>query len=274
MATENIDQDLIDNGIKEPANADIEQEYNSSINEMGSDPSKANIARVLRLLYTSFRTVSGNDKILRKMYKDTKKKLIEQMKVNKTISDNQKEEMRNFETMSQKYNELLKAQIQAKEDIQKLKEAKDEFTISEKVEPDVDEGVLQELRITNEQLSSELHETKSRLNENSREFNKLKKDLENLIKIKNDINTARIDLENKRAEEASLFKTNLETKDNEIKYVKELSEKRKKDFDEKEKEFTEAKIDLNKKLNEIDAMRRKFDNLTLDYRKLGLDNEN
>ncbi len=274
MATENIDQDLIDNGIKEPANADIEQEYNSSINEMGSDPSKANIARVLRLLYTSFRTVSGNDKILRKMYKDTKKKLIEQMKVNKTISDNQKEEMRNFETMSQKYNELLKAQIQAKEDIQKLKEAKDEFTISEKEEPDVDEGVLQELRITNEQLSSELHETKSRLNENNREFNKLKKDLEILIKVKNDINTARIDLENKRAEEASLFKTNLETKDNEIKYVKELSEKRKKDFDEKEKEFTEAKIDLNKKLNEIDAMRRKFDNLTLDYRKLGLDNEN
>jgi len=274
MATENIDQDLIDNGIKEPANADIEQEYNSSINEMGSDPSKANIARVLRLLYTSFRTVSGNDKILRKMYKDTKKKLIEQMKVNKTISDNQKEEMRNFETMSQKYNELLKAQIQAKEDIQKLKEAKDEFTISEKVEPDVDEGVLQELRITNEQLNSELHETKSRLNENSREFNKLKKDLENLIKIKNDINTARIDLENKRAEEAALFKTNLETKDNEIKYVKELSEKRKKDFDEKEKECNEAKIDLNKKLNEIDAMRRKFDNLTLDYRKLGLDNEN
>ena len=57
MATENIDQDLLDNGIKEPANADIEQEYNSSINEMGSDPSKANIARVLRLLYTSFRTV-------------------------------------------------------------------------------------------------------------------------------------------------------------------------------------------------------------------------
>ena len=43
MATENIDQDLIDNGIKEPAKADIEQEYISSINQMGYDPAKKNI---------------------------------------------------------------------------------------------------------------------------------------------------------------------------------------------------------------------------------------
>ena len=273
MATENIDQDLLDNGIKEPANADIEQEYNSSINEMGSDPSKANIARVLRLLYTSFRTVSGNDKILRKMYKDTKRKLIEQMKINKTISDNQKEEMRNYETMSQKYNELLKAQIQAKEDIQKLKE-KNEFTVSEKEEPEIDEGVLQELRIQNEQLSSELHEAKSRLNENSKEYSNLKKEFDALVKLKNELNNTRIELENKRAEEASLFKTDLETKDNEIKHVKELSEKRKKDFDEKEKEFNEAKVELNQKVVEIDSMKRKIDNMGLDYKRLGLENEN
>ena len=273
MATENIDQDLLDNGIKEPANADIEQEYNSSINEMGSDPSKANIARVLRLLYTSFRTVSGNDKILRKMYKDTKRKLIEQMKINKTISDNQKEEMRNYETMSQKYNELLKAQIQAKEDIQKLKE-KNEFTVSEKEEPEIDEGVLQELRIQNEQLSSELHEAKSRLNENSKEYSNLKKEFDALVKLKNELNNTGIELENKRAEEASLFKTDLETKDNEIKHVKELSEKRKKDFDEKEKEFNEAKVELNQKVVEIDSMKRKIDNMGLDYKRLGLENEN
>ena len=274
MATENIDQDLLDNGIKEPANADIEQEYNSSINEMGTDPSKANIARVLRLLYTSYRTVSGNDRILRKMYKETKNKLIEQMKVNKTISDNQKEEMRNFETMSQKYNELLKAQIQAKEDIQKLKEEKNEFTISEKQEPEIDEGVLQELRISNEQLSSELNEAKIKLNENNKELNQMKKEYNALVKLKNELNTAKIELENKRAEEASLFKTDLETKDNEIKHVKELSEKRKKDFDEKEKEFNEAKTELDKKTNDLDGIRKKIDNLNAEYRKLGVENEN
>ena len=274
MATENIDQDLLDNGIKEPANADIEQEYNSSINEMGTDPSKANIARVLRLLYSSYRTVSGNDKILRKMYKETKNKLIEQMKVNKTISDNQKEEMRNYETMSQKYNELLKAQIQAKEDIQKLKEEKNEFTISEKQEPEIDEGVLQELRISNEQLSSELNEAKIKLNENNKELYQMKKEYNALVKLKNELNTAKVELENKRAEEASLFKTDLETKDNEIKHVKELSEKRKKDFDEKEREFNQAKTDLDKKLSDLDAIRKKIDNLNAEYRKLGVENEN
>ena len=57
---------------------------------MGSDPSKAKIEYFV--YYTHHLEQSGNDKILRKTYKDTKKKLIEKMKVNKTISDNQKEE--------------------------------------------------------------------------------------------------------------------------------------------------------------------------------------
>ena len=38
MVSENIEQDLIDNWIKEPAKEDIEQEYNSSINEIVSIP--------------------------------------------------------------------------------------------------------------------------------------------------------------------------------------------------------------------------------------------
>ena len=80
MATESIDKELLENGVKDTITADIEQEYNSSFNEMSADPSKANIARCLRLLYTSFKTASGNDKILRKMYKDLKNKYLEQKK--------------------------------------------------------------------------------------------------------------------------------------------------------------------------------------------------
>ena len=76
MATDSIDKELLENGVKDTITADIEQEYNSSFNEMSADSSKANIARCLRLLYTSFKTASGNDKILRKMYKDLKKKYL------------------------------------------------------------------------------------------------------------------------------------------------------------------------------------------------------
>ena len=96
----------------------------------------------------------------------------------------------------------------------------------------------------------------------------MKKEYNALVKLKNELNTAKIELENKRAEEASLFKTDLETKDNEIKHVKELSEKRKKDFDEKEREFNQAKTDLDKKLSDLDAIRKKIDNLNAEYRKL------
>lgn len=86
MATESIDKELLENGVKDTITADIEQEYNSSFNEMSADPSKANIARCLRLLYTSFKTASGNDKILRKMYKDLKNKYLEQKKINKKFN--------------------------------------------------------------------------------------------------------------------------------------------------------------------------------------------
>ena len=97
MATESIDKELLENGVKDTISADIEQEYNSSINEMSADPSKTNIARCLRLLYTSFKTASGNDKILRKMYKDLKNKYLEQKKINKNLTDTQKEESKNME---------------------------------------------------------------------------------------------------------------------------------------------------------------------------------
>ena len=134
MATDNIDKELLENGVKDTITADIEQEYNSSFNEMSADSSKANIARCLRLLYTSFKTASGNDKILRKMYKDLKKKFLEQKKVNKNLTDTQKEEAKNMEIIQQKYNELVKAQMQAKEELRQKEMAQNEFTINEKKE--------------------------------------------------------------------------------------------------------------------------------------------
>ena len=181
MATENIDKELLENGVKDTITADLEQEYNSSFNEMSADPSKANIARCLRLLYTSFKTASGNDKILRKMYKDLKNKYLEQKKINKNLADIQKEETKNMEIMQQKYNELIKAQMQAKEELKQKEMAQNEFIINEKKdENEIDQNLIQELRITNEQLNSELNETKNKINEHLRQISKLKEEIEKL----------------------------------------------------------------------------------------------
>ena len=48
------------------------------------------------------------------MYKDLKKKYLEQKKVNKNLTDTQ---TKNMEIIQQKYNELVKAQMQAKEEL-------------------------------------------------------------------------------------------------------------------------------------------------------------
>ena len=188
MATESIDKELLENGVKDTITADIEQEYNSSFNEMSADPSKSNIARCLRLLYTSFKTASGNDKILRKMYKDLKNKYLEQKKINKNLTDTKKEENKNMEIIQQKYNELVKAQMQAKEELRQKEMAQNEFTINEKKdENEIDENLLQELRITNEQLNSELNETKNKINDYLRQIAKLKEEIEKLNKNKKDL---------------------------------------------------------------------------------------
>ena len=41
MATEGLDEEMIKNGIQESSTTEIEQEYNSLINELGNDPNKA-----------------------------------------------------------------------------------------------------------------------------------------------------------------------------------------------------------------------------------------
>ena len=275
MATDNIDKELLENGVKDTGTADIEQEYNSSYNEMSADASKANIARCLRLLYTSFKTASGNDKILRKMYKDLKKQYLEQKKVNKNLTDTQKEEMKNYEIIQQKYNDLLKAQLQVKEEIRQKEMAQNEFTINEKKdENEIDENLLQELRLNNEQLNTELNETKNKCNDFIGQINKMKIDIEKLNKTKKDLIFEKSELEKKLIEENMVNKTEKESKDEELKRVRELMEGKSKDLKEKEKDLIEINNKLKKKEDDIETFKKKVDNLITENKKLNLEKEN
>ena len=275
MATDSIDKELLENGVKDTITADIEQEYNSSFNEMSADSSKANIARCLRLLYTSFKTASGNDKILRKMYKDLKKKYLEQKKVNKNLTDTQKEETKNMEIIQQKYNELVKAQMQAKEELRQKEMAQNEFTINEKKdENEIDENLLQELRINNEQLMSELNETKNKSNDYLRQIGKMKNDIEKLNKIKKDLIFEKTELEKKIIEENQVNKTEKESKDEELKRVRELMEGKSKDLKEKEKDLIDTNNKIKKKEEDIESFKKKVDNLITENKKLNLEKEN
>ena len=275
METDNIEKDLLENGIKDTITADIEREYNSSFNEISADSSKANIARCLRLLYTSFKTASGNDKLLRKMYKDLKKKYVDQIKVNKNLTDTQKEEAKNMEIIQQKYNELVKAQMQAKEELRQKEMAENEFTINEKKEEnEIDENFLQELRINNEQLMAELIDSKNKCNEYMRQIGKMKSDIEKLNKLKKDLTFEKNELERKIVEENQVNKTEKESKDEELKRVRELMEGKSKDLKEKEKELIEANSKLKDKEQSIESFKKKVDNLITENKKLNLEKEN
>ena len=140
MATEAVDKELVDNGIKETGSAEIDQAYDALMNEIGADQLKEKFSENIKTLFLGYRTALGNEKIYNKLYKDLKKRYAEEMKINKTLNDNQKEERRELENLNQKYNELLKQQNLAKEELKQKETAKNEFTISEKrEEPEVDE---------------------------------------------------------------------------------------------------------------------------------------
>ena len=122
------------------------------------------------------------------MYKDLQKKYTDLIKINENLKITQENELKNYEAKSQKYNELLKANIAATEELKQKEKEFNEFTIAtRKEEPEIDEGVLQELKITNEQLNNELFETKQRLSENLTNLNKIKDDYEKLTKFKEEL---------------------------------------------------------------------------------------
>lgn len=197
------------------------------------------------------------------------------MKINKILNDNQKEERRELETMTQKYNELVKAQIQAKEELKQKETAKNEFTISDKRdEPEIDEGLLQDLRISNEQLTSELTETKNKLSEIQRQLDLYMDDCEKLTKEKKDLITEKKELEKKLESDSALAKKESDNKDMELKKIREISEKHKKDFDEKEKECKKTNEELDKRISDLEALKKKNDQLSNDIKKMEIDYEN
>ena len=198
MATEGVDKELVDNGIKETGSAEIDQAYDALMNEIGADQLKEKFSENIKTLFLGYRTALGNEKIYNKLYKDLRKKYAEEMKINKTLNDNQKEERRELENLNQKYNELLKQQNLAKEELKQKETAKNEFTISEKrEEPEVDEGLLQDLRISNEQLTSELNEAKNKLLEAEKELEQIKEDYEKATREKKDLLIEKAGLEKK-----------------------------------------------------------------------------
>ena len=275
MATEGIDKELAENGIKETLNVETDQAYDALMNEIGADPTKEKFAESIKTLFLGYRTAAGNEKIYNKLYKELSKKLAEEMKINKILNDNQKEERRELETMTQKYNELVKAQIQAKEELKQKETAKNEFTISDKRdEPEIDEGLLQDLRISNEQLTSELTETKNKLSEIQRQLDLYMDDCEKLTKEKKDLITEKKELEKKLESDSALAKKENDNKDMELKKIREISEKHKKDFDEKEKECTKTNEELNKRISDFEALKKKNDQLSNAIKKMEIDYEN
>lgn len=275
MATEGIDKELAENGIKETLNVETDQAYDALMNEIGADPTKEKFAESIKTLFLGYRTAAGNEKIYNKLYKELSKKLAEEMKINKILNDNQKEERRELETMTQKYNELVKAQIQAKEELKQKETAKNEFTISDKRdEPEIDEGLLQDLRISNEQLTSELTETKNKLSEIQRQLDLYMDDCEKLTKEKKDLITEKKELEKKLESDSALAKKENDNKDMELKKIREISEKHKKDFDEKEKECKKTNEELDKRISDLEALKKKNDQLSNDIKKMEIDYEN
>lgn len=275
MATEAIDKELSDNGIKETQNVEIEQTYDTLMNEIGTDPMKEKFSEVIKALYFGFRTASGNEKILTKMFKDTRKKLADEIKINKTLNESQKEERRELDQMTQKYNDAIKAQqIREKED--RMKEtAKNEFTISDKKdEPEIDEGVIQDLKMTNEQLNSELIELKGKCSEMETELKLIKDESVKFMKERNDLFTDKGVLQKKYDELIANNAKEEERKNKELKTIKDELAKHKKEIEEKDNELKKTTEEFEKKKNEQKELNDKLQATRAELSKVSNERDN
>ena len=102
---------------------------------------------------------------------------------------------------------------------------------------------------------SELNETKNKTNDYLRQIGKMKNDIEKLNKVKKDLIFEKTELEKKIIEENQVNKTEKESKDEELKRVRELMEGKSKDLKEKEKDVKSFVAKLGNRYSaEIDKL--------------------
>lgn len=230
MSQEVIDiyKELSDNGIKESSADELAHNYQKLINEIGSDGSNR-FREQIDELYRTFKDALMNEQKLIKLYKDLKKRHIEDLqKINK-ITEQQRDERKENEFLTKKLHTLQKEQQIAKEEKAKELISKTDLSqLSDKLKDDysVDENQV-------EVLEKEKQMLKRQLEQMTANFEKIEKDYNDLIVLKDkselslrdfkDENVTLKEEKNKLSKDKEMLEKKIQDKDMEINKLKDFN---------------------------------------------------
>ena len=163
-----IDKELLQNGIKENANTDLERDLNSLINILDTDSTYSKIKEEFESLAKHIKAVIGNENKIIKLYKDSKRKFHELnnhcIKLTNSLNE---ERGGNYETQKRPQKEVTetKKEAQTKQEVIVVKE-----TIRDDI---VDEGEIEQLNKEKQTLKIQLEQSIS----NSEKLEREKADL-------------------------------------------------------------------------------------------------
>lgn len=235
MSQEVIDiyKELAENGIKENAYAELEQNYHQLVNEIGNDSSTERFRDEIDKLYRTFQVAMANEKILIRMLKELKKKYQDDAGSLNKIRDQQREERKELENVYKKLQELQKQQqisnLEKKEYI-----VRSELSVSDKIKDDyaVDEGKIEDLEKEKMALQRTLEQAQVA-------YERLQKDLADLSLIKErheskikDLDGLNKDLAQKIENEMQMNNKKIGEKDIEISQLKAFNTKQIKDIED------------------------------------------
>jgi chromosome segregation ATPase len=281
MSQEVIDiyKELSDQGIKENAYLDLEQNYNQLMNELGADSHLERYRDSIEQLYRTFQVSAANEKNLLKMFKELKKKFVdEQQKLNKLIVTRD-EDKTLIESLTKRVNQLQKDNMAVRDEI-RLKEitAKSEMSQlssdKKKEELFADENI-EALEKEKDTLLRQVDQYRFNLEKLDKDYSELlasKDKLENSLKdFKEELVTFK-ESNTKLIKDKEMLNKKIHEKEMEINKLSDVSEGVKKDFLElkNEKETLQTR---NTKL-ESDILEKKAQYESMSLLKIQLEKTN
>jgi len=244
---QDVDKELLQHGIKENANLELENNLNQLIHILGSDSAYDKIKEEFETIFKNVKTVIGNENKIIKLYKESKKKFQDLNNHCIKLTNSLNEERGGSYETQRKIKE--KEPVVVKEDKQREQPAKVvELQVQEKIRDDIiDENELEQLNKEKMNLNLQLQQsfnTIALVEKDKNELTILKDQLEQKLKSFKDENLT-------LGEEKHLLARD-----------KEMMDKKLKEWDQK---YNQIKIHNDDQQKEIDTLKHTIGELTKKY---------
>ncbi len=218
-----IVKELADNGIKENTYGELEQNYHSLLNEMGTDTATEKFRDEIDKVYRTFQVAMANEKILIRMLKEMKKRAIDDAQTINKIRETQREDHKELETLYKKLGELKREKQIATQEKKEL--VRNEISLADKIKEDyiIDESKVEELEGEKIKLKLQLENLTFNYEKQSKELNEIQQLKEKMDMRSKESDTNIKELNQKLDNEMQMNKKKIEEKEIEHTSIKNMN---------------------------------------------------